>query len=297
MTTTTAPSKAAPLLDPEVGTGTLAAKLARIMGQLDRIDRDGRVEGGQGYSYASADQISDTLRPALAAEGVVLIPSDVEVIDQRIDEFEKTNNRGEAYTQTRYTCALRVEWTLTDGDTTLRMATVGTGVDYSGKAANAAHTFARVNALKSAFHLSTGDDPEASQHTGGGGGSRCQEWSGELPTMNDPAGVSGTVAVSEDGTKVGVKHRADDSDDFKAITATVKAMGGRFDGDRKLWTLPIDKAQAAVILGRHLGLTVASALTERFPAKPADDLAPPASGAGGGGSDDDDDVPFAPSYV
>jgi hypothetical protein len=294
MTTTAAKPKATDEpRDPDVGTGTLASKLARIMGRLDRIDRDGRVEGGQGYSYASADQVSDVLRPALAAEGVVLIPADVEVIDQRIDEFEKVDRSGKPYTQTRYTCALRVEWTLTDGETELRMATVGTGVDYAGKAANAAHTFARVNALKSAFHLSTGDDPESAQTPHSGGSRQRQEWTGELPTIVDPAGVSGTVAVSEDGTQVGVKFRAEDRADFDAIKDTAKAMGGRWNSDAKLWALPIDQAEAAVIFGRHLGLSLDPRLAERFPAEPSDDLAPPAAQAPQSGpADDDENIPF-----
>ncbi len=95
--------------DPTKGTGTLAAKLARIMGSLDRITRDGHVDGsGGGYSYASADTISDILRPALAAEGVVMIPGAVEVIDQRIDEFEKVGRNGEPYTQTLMAAAIDV---------------------------------------------------------------------------------------------------------------------------------------------------------------------------------------------
>jgi hypothetical protein len=295
MATTEAPPLHREPPDLEAGSGTLAAKLARIMGRLGRIGYDGRVDGsGGGYSYASADTLSDVLRPALAAEGVVLIPSDTQVIEQRIDEFEKVGRGGEAYTQTRYTVALRVEWTLTDGETTLRMATVGTGVDYAGKAANAAHTFARVNALKSAFHLSTGEDPEAAQSSSPTAGSRRAArpaWDGAMPELVDPAGVSGSLVTNDDGSQVGIRFRAEDTADFEAIKDVVKAMGARWNNEGRVWVLPADRAAAAVTLGRFLALDIAAPLAERFPAKGADDLAGPEPTNGPPFDPDDDDIP------
>lgn len=297
MSTTEAPPAVGPA-DPDQGTGTLAAKLARIMGQLDRITRDGSVDGRAGYSYASADTISDTLRPAMAAEGIVLLPRRVVIEEHSTVEIEKSGSDG-PYTQFRESMTIVVDWTLTDGETTYEVGSTGTGIDFSGKAANAAHTFARVNALKSIYHLSTGDDPEKPASSSGGGGSR-REWTGELPTMNDPAGVSGVVSLSEDGQKVGIKHRAEDGVDFTAIKDAAKALAARWNSDAKLWELPAAKAETAVLLGRHVGLSIAPALAERFPAAPAqtaDDLAPGADSLPVGDQParrepDDDDTPF-----
>ena len=305
---TTAPPQAEPA-DPDQGTGSLASKLARIMGRLDRIDRDGRVDGsGGGYTYASADTLSDVLRPALAAEGVVMLPTAVVVLVLRIDEQEKQNSRGDTYTQTRYTCALRVEWILSDGDTEYRLASVGTGVDYAGKAANAAHTFARVNAFKSAFHLSTGDDPEAVQ-AAGRGQSSADAWrsagaTGEVPTLNDPGGVSGGVQVGQTGD-VGIKFRAEDTGDFEAIKDAVKGIPGtRWNGEAKVWVAPAAQAATAVALARAIGLTVPDDLNARFPAQetPADDLAAKPAGShpaqhptppkADPSASSDDDIPF-----
>jgi hypothetical protein len=292
MATTAAPQTEP--LDPETGTGSLASKLARIMGRLDRIDRDGRVDGsGGGYTYASADTLSDVLRPALAAEGVVMLPTDVEVIEQRIDEQEKQGKGGDTYTQTRYTCALRVEWILSDGETEYRLASVGTGVDYAGKAANAAHTFARVNAFKSAFHLSTGDDPEAAQGSAGGGFSRGAQGSGtgELPDFDPGAGVRGDLAVGSGG-QVGIFFSAEDRGAFDTIKDAVKGIPGRkWNGDAKRWIVPADQAGTAVVLARHLGLAVPADLAARFPEQAADDLGA-APGPESSGSSEADDIPF-----
>ncbi|MGE4177974.1 MAG: ERF family protein [Thermoleophilia bacterium] len=296
MATTTAP--ASPPDDgghvphPDAGTGSLAQRLARIMGALQRIERDGAVTGSGGYSYASADQLSDVLRPALAAEGVVMLPTDTQVIDQRVDEVDKGS-----YTQTRYTVALRVEWVLSDGETEYRMATVGTGVDYAGKAANAAHTFARVNAFKSAFHLSTGDDPEAHQGSLDAGGTEAwrrhnQQRTGELPTIPEGADVTGALQVGKTG--IGIKHRADDRAVFDAIKDAAKGIpGARWNGDAKAWVVPESQAGAAVVLARHVGLTIPDDLAQRFPPPASDDLptTDETAGATGNGTPDDD-IPF-----
>jgi len=305
MSTTEAPANAPE--DPHPfgipGTGTLDERIARIAGSVAiKADRN-MSTGGRTFSYASVDQMAAALAPLLAAEGIAITPIEV-LADEKILGRERDGE-----TKYRHLTSMIVRWRVAGGGESFEAASMGKSADPEGseKDANQAHTFARINLYKSMFHLVTGDDPEVKGSSGGGGGSyTAPPGTGELPNMNDPAGVSGVVSLSDDGQKVGIKHRAEDGGDFAAIKDAARALGARWNGDAKLWELPVAKAETAVILGRHVGLSIASALAERFPVQaqtapaaehpPADSL-PVGDPLAGGSSYDPDDIPFGPSLI
>lgn len=56
------------------GSGGLVAKLARVMAAVERVAKNGRNEFHR-YDYATERDITSAIRSALAAEGVMLLPS------------------------------------------------------------------------------------------------------------------------------------------------------------------------------------------------------------------------------
>src|SRR5215475_15705560 len=61
----------------------LAAKLVRVMGAIGHIPKRGRNEFF-GYDYATEADVADAVRTALVAEGVVMIPSIIDVKEREV---------------------------------------------------------------------------------------------------------------------------------------------------------------------------------------------------------------------
>jgi hypothetical protein len=133
---------------------TLAAKLARIYADVDRFAKSKQITGtGPSFSYTPVEEIADDLRKRMGAEGIVMVPSGIEVV---ASEDAGTTKSG----TTRWRHIIRVDWTLTDGTDSLTVSSVGEAMDTGDKGMNKAQTAARKYALIGAFQLSTGDDPD-----------------------------------------------------------------------------------------------------------------------------------------
>ncbi len=141
-------------------TGGIAGAIARITAGLGRVGHDTSVRaGGESYTATSINAIADLLRPLIAAEGIAIIPAAVVV--ERHDEVTSRNGaRG-------YHVVLRVTWTIARGGQEITAESTGASLDYSDKAYNKAHTFARKNLLVDLFNLSTGENPEAERPEAG----------------------------------------------------------------------------------------------------------------------------------
>jgi hypothetical protein len=135
----------------------LAAKLVKVMGAIGHIPKRGRNDFF-GYDYATEADVADAVRVALVAEGVVMIPS---IVDVKEREVVTRQNKKEIVT----TVTLHI--TFIDGDSgamfSFRMAGAGQDGGDKGimKAISAAVKYAQLKALS----LPTGDDPEADAHT------------------------------------------------------------------------------------------------------------------------------------
>jgi hypothetical protein len=66
------------------GGAALFAKMARVMGQLSRVPKAARNQH-HGYNYASADDVYDAVRAALAAEKVAFLPKFVSYRQERLE--------------------------------------------------------------------------------------------------------------------------------------------------------------------------------------------------------------------
>lgn len=283
---------------------TLAERLARITAEVAPVAKSGRNQHF-GYSYQRAEDVGAAVAPLLGRYAVSITPR-IEHASIRIEDTGRTTNSGIAIKDYFVPMVFRLACPTGHDDVPwLALAT-----DDSDKGVNKAITAAVKSFLRAHFLIPTGeDDTDAGgSHQGSGGASSHQGGgTGELPDVGADAGVSGTLAVIGGG-RIAFQYRAEDRGAWNAIKDAIKDIPGRrFDSDTKVWSVGADQSGTAVVLARHLGLTVPEPLASEHPATPADDLPttdpmdlPPSAGrptnAGGGGSSDDD-IPFAPSYI
>lgn len=131
----------------------LIQKCAAVMATLQHVPKNGWNDYHK-YHYATEADIADAVREAMAAEGVMLIPS-VEKVEWR----EVVSNAGKP----ERLATLTVRYRLTDGITAEEFTVLGEGQDRGDKATYKAMTGATKYALLKLFLISTGDDPEAEE--------------------------------------------------------------------------------------------------------------------------------------
>jgi hypothetical protein len=129
----------------------LAQKIARVMGAVERVPKNG-YNKFHGYHYATEGDVADTVRAALAAEGVAIIPS-TEKVEWRDVAKEGKEGKNRIATVT-------VRYTITDGVDRLEAIFVGEGQDSGDKAIYKAYTGAHKYFLLRTFNISTGDDED-----------------------------------------------------------------------------------------------------------------------------------------
>ena len=128
--------------------GALAAAVARVMSSTTAVQKTGRNKHG-GYSYASDADLLYALRPAMAAEGLSLLPHAQDV------------RQSEGQSKMRYRVLCVTTWRLLHkGGGWVDLQTIGEGADALDKAAYKAQTGALKYALRQLFLVPTGDDPE-----------------------------------------------------------------------------------------------------------------------------------------
>lgn len=212
---------------------SLAEKLARIYQDVDRFAKSKQITGqGPSFSYTPVEEIADDLRKRMGAEGIVMVPSQIDVV---ATEDAGTTKSG----TTRWRHVIRVDWTLTDGTDSLTVSSVGEAMDTGDKGMNKAQTAARKYALIGAFQLSTGDDPDdrhpepaeyrprrsAPARTGGGDGGAITE--AQRRRLFAIAGASGKT--NDEVKAIIVNLTGQDSsrgitrDKYEAVVAAVEA--------------------------------------------------------------------------
>ena len=125
----------------------LTEKLLRVMQECAHIGKDA-VNNDVGYEYVSAAKINDAVNRALTNNGIATT-AESKLIDIR--------NIGEKILAT-----VEVEITLYDGDETLKIKGVGSGIDSGDKAVAKAQTMAVKYAWKNSLLIAdSSDDPDA----------------------------------------------------------------------------------------------------------------------------------------
>lgn len=142
------------------------AKIAEVMGQVDRIPKTGRNEF-HNYSYVEEAEIVERIRPLMAKAGLVCIPS----------QGERTAVEVETKSGSTFITCIRHTFRIVDTEdaSEVRIYVWGEGQDTMDKGSYKAFTGAQKYCLLKLFQISTGDDPERDGSQGrqarrGGGG-------------------------------------------------------------------------------------------------------------------------------
>lgn len=136
----------------------LAVRLARIMGALGPVEKKGKISSqgsGPNYKFARDADVLEAVIPAMAADGIVMVPEHMELL-----------SIGPNLRETQLLANIKVNWHVTDGIESIRFETFGQGQDGGDKALPKAQTNSRKYALFMLYHIVTGDDPDtnASDH-------------------------------------------------------------------------------------------------------------------------------------
>jgi len=133
-------------------TTMLVQKLAKIMGETKPFTKTGENRG-MNFKFVEVNEILLDVAPLFAKYEVVIFPTKIE--PTKI-EFG-TTSRGGVSTHV----FLNVTWEVTDGNTSLTVASFGEAIDTSDKASNKAQTAAEKQALQKLLLLANESDNDA----------------------------------------------------------------------------------------------------------------------------------------
>lgn len=137
----------------------LYAKMAAIMAQIDKVDKDAQMHAGAlNYKYVTDTQVYHMVRKLMVEHGIALFASMVEARQERfITGEDKYGNPKDKY----HTLA-KFEFVLVDSETGDSMTCVwhGEADDSGDKGVNKSSTTALKYWLLKTFIIPTGDDPD-----------------------------------------------------------------------------------------------------------------------------------------
>ncbi len=160
---------------------SLVRKLSEVMGEVERIAKNGRNDHFN-YDFATEADISEAVRGHMASRHLMLVPS-VEKTEWEV----LTSAKGAP----KKICTLTVTYTLMDGDSgeEMKFTILGQGEDSGDKATYKAMTGATKFALMKLFLIPTGNDPEKdneNRYTPKPGGDRPSEDAPSAPHGGEP---------------------------------------------------------------------------------------------------------------
>lgn len=150
----------------------LVRKLAKVMGEIGRIEKRGRNDFHK-YDYVLESDLVDAVRGLLAKAGVMIFPS--------VESYEVHGD----------VTHLKVKFTMVDGESgqTIEAYGYGQGADKGDKGGYKAMTGATKYFLMKTFLIATGDDPE--------GDTKVDERPAQKVTLATPEQKAEINALSE----------------------------------------------------------------------------------------------------
>ena len=129
-----------------------------VMQEVGYAQKTGKVSGNYAsYSFAGEADLLAAIRPAMVTHGLMILPG--EVIDWRQSQY--TTNKGSQ--MNRSDLIMRYRLVHTSGES-IDLTTLGCGTDSGDKDPAKAMTIAFKYALRQAFAIETGDDPDKESH-------------------------------------------------------------------------------------------------------------------------------------
>jgi hypothetical protein len=135
---------------------SVAQKLNQVMRQVSVLTCDSKMQGQGNYPYLSEDKLVSELHKAFTEVGLVILPTNVELLDNR--EIPTSNNG------TMYISRVLMTFTLIDIDTpksVIVLQAIGEAGDTGDKVIKKCQTAAYKQALMQACMITTGEDPDA----------------------------------------------------------------------------------------------------------------------------------------
>lgn len=201
----------------------LAAKLARIMGEVGKVEKNGRNEHFR-YDYVTENDLVYAVRSKLAEAGVMVLES---TVSQKVGQFK--NAKDEPFFLTE----VETEHTFVDGESGewFTVKSQGQGSDNGDKGGYKAITGAMKYFIYKNFMIPTGDDPEADTKTDERGSARREQTQTEQKPAQSSGGASRTQAKTE------VPRDSKVTDDMRKqftgnLWQRVKIHFGKQDGKR-----------------------------------------------------------------
>jgi hypothetical protein len=136
----------------------VAEAVAKAFADIDGIvAKDGQMKFGDRFQYASDAAFIDAVRPAMAKHGVIVVADDHEYTITPVGETKGGSMQ--------YLVTDKITWRIyaSGCDASIRMCTVGQGVDTLDKAAVKAGTQAHKNALRQLFCLEVVSEDKAAK--------------------------------------------------------------------------------------------------------------------------------------
>ena len=124
------------------------------MNAVSRIQKDKKLLTGAGYEYLSEEAITGHLHDAFSEAGLIIVPSDMEIISMEQEQTAKGSMQFHAIIRVAYT------FYNVDSEEQIRVSAIGEGADYNDKALQKAMTSAYKYALRQSFVISTGIDAD-----------------------------------------------------------------------------------------------------------------------------------------
>lgn len=184
------------------------AKLA-VMKQVGYVQKSARMQGGGGnYTYARESDFIAAIRPAMIEAGLTLVPSATEVIHHEV--FTTSGNKTSHRVIVR-----RVFKLVHESGEQEEIDGIGEGTDFGDKASYKAMTGALKYALRQAFLIETGDDPDDSS---------SEQYERETPRNNPSPSPSPFTAQ----TAISTIRRAKNMAELDAAAPQIRNSWGTF---------------------------------------------------------------------
>lgn len=127
--------------------------MSRVMAEVGYVQKRGQMQGAARYSYAKEADFIAAIRPAMVQEGVFIVPHKVETLTTEVVHTAKGTPMNRV--------VIRVAFLFCHSSGgTIEVTTLGEGMDSGDKACNKALTGAMKYAMRQAFCIETGDDPD-----------------------------------------------------------------------------------------------------------------------------------------
>lgn len=125
-----------------------------VMNEVGYVQKDGQIRSGGSYRFASESAFIQALRPAMLEHGIYVYPS--KCIEPSLETYTTSSGTN------MNLVLLTMQYTFVYAGTgeSITVEVMGSGSDVGDKASNKALTAAFKYALRQAFMIETGDDPD-----------------------------------------------------------------------------------------------------------------------------------------